>query len=123
MRMLLLALLHLPLLAVSAPSAPSGPEIRVVIIHRPGPRWNPALPVMQQPGIRDHIAHYQALLEQGKLFAGGPFLDGAGGIMISLPGGSLEELKAYAESDPAVKSGLLVVEVHPWLVGLRASGA
>lgn len=113
------ALLGLALPAAAA--QPPQPETRVVILHRPGPAWNPALPFMQQPGLQHHIDYYRAWLKAGKLSLGGPFLDGAGGIMISRPGASIEEVKRFAEQDPAVKSGLLRVEVHPWMVAFRDS--
>lgn len=78
---------------------------------------------MEQPGLGAHVGYYQSLLKEGKLSAGGPFLDGAGGVMISMPGASLAELEAFAGADPTVVSGLLLVEVHPWLVGLRSAVA
>jgi len=51
---------------------------------------------------------------------GGPFLDpSSGGIMIAEPSVSEQELRAFAQEDPAVPSGLLAFEVRPWLAGLR----
>jgi uncharacterized protein YciI len=96
-------------------------DIRFVIVHRAGPKWISGKPMFEQPGLGEHIAHYRQLLEAGKLLAGGPFLDGfAAGMMVSQPGQSEEEIREFAELDPAVKGGLLVAEVHPWLVGMRA---
>ena len=42
-------------------------------------------------------------------------LQDAGGMMVAIKEVSLEELEAFAASDPAVKAGLLVYEVRPWL--------
>jgi hypothetical protein len=32
---------------------------------------------------------------------------------------SKEELEAFAAADPAVQSGLLIYEVHPWLSAME----
>ena len=56
----------------------------------------------------------------------GPFLDGGDlrGLFL-FEVATLEEAKALCETDPAVKAGRLVVEVHPWLgpEGLTFKGA
>lgn len=46
---------------------------------------------------------------------GGPFPDDTGGLMIARSG-SLEEAQRPAAEGPAVRSGLLRTEVHPWMV-------
>ena len=51
-------------------------DIRFVVIHRPGPQWDAGKPIFEQAGLAEHIAHYRQWLQQGKLMAGGPFLDG-----------------------------------------------
>jgi uncharacterized protein YciI len=57
---------------------------------------------------------------QGKLELGGPFLlPDAGGMMVATKEVSQEELEAFAASDPAVRSGLLVYEVRPWLTAME----
>ena len=51
----------------------------------------------------------------GKLVIAGPFADGGDlrGLFIFRVE-TLEEAKALAEQDPAVKAGRLVLEWHPW---------
>lgn len=94
-------------------------DIRFVIVHRPGPDWVAGKSMFELPGLGEHIAHYRKLQAQGKLLAGGPFLDGfAAGMMIPQAGLSRQEIGDFAQADPAVKSGLLLAEVHPWLVGM-----
>jgi hypothetical protein len=39
-------------------------------------------------------------------------------MMIPNAGVSEEEITLYAAEDPAVKSGLLLAEVRPWLIGM-----
>jgi uncharacterized protein len=53
--------------------------------------------------------------ESGKLLVAGPFMDGGdlrGMFVFRVE--TLEEAKALAEQDPAVKAGRLVIEWHPW---------
>jgi uncharacterized protein YciI len=51
---------------------------------------------------------------------GGPFIDAsAGGMMIPEAGLTEAEVRAFAESDPAVKSGLLKAEIRPWMIGMK----
>jgi uncharacterized protein len=64
---------------------------------------------------KDHLANIQKMFDDGKLVIAGPFTDNGDirGIFI-LKVGSMDEAKALAAEDPAVKAGLLVLEVHPW---------
>jgi uncharacterized protein YciI len=99
----------------------SRPPTCLVVFHHPGPAWQPGVPVFEQPGLQAHVDHYRVLLQNGQLGAGGPFLDEqGGGMMVAKPGMSHDELLAFAESDPAVKTGLLRVAVRPWMPAMRA---
>ena len=101
------------------PSA-STRDVRYVVMHTPGPRWEAGKGMFDQPGIRDHVEHYRKWLQAGKLDLGGPHLDArGGGMMIPVAGLALDEITKFAEEDPAVKSGLLVAVVRPWLIGMR----
>jgi uncharacterized protein YciI len=94
-------------------------DVRFVVLHSPGPKWLPGKILFEQAGVREHVEHYRKFLEAGKLALGGPHLDGkAGGMMIPAAGVSEEEVAKYAAEDPAVKSGLLLAEVRPWLIGM-----
>jgi len=96
-------------------------DIRFVVFHRPGPKWDPGKSMFEQDGVREHVEHYRELLTQGKLSFGGPHVDeGGGGMMIPAAGVSEEEVRRFAEADPAVRSGLLLAEVRPWLIGMSA---
>jgi uncharacterized protein YndB with AHSA1/START domain len=59
------------------------------------------------------------LHQEEKLLAGGPFLDSSGGMMVPVDGTSLEEIKNFAKADPAVKNGLLTLEIKPWMVAME----
>jgi uncharacterized protein YciI len=60
-----------------------------------------------------HLAYLESLKEQGKIFAMGPFADGAGGLVIDIAD-SLEEAKEMAEKDPYVVEGVRRLEMHEW---------
>ena len=94
-------------------------DIRHVVFHTPGPAWLPGKSMFEQPGVREHVAHYRQWHAAGKLELGGPHLDAAGGgMMIPVAGMSEADVVRFANEDPAVKSGTLVVEVRPWLIGM-----
>jgi len=62
-----------------------------------------------------HMAHLTKMGAEGKMCIAGPLMDDTDirGICVYNVG-SLEEAKKLAEEDPAVISGRLVVEIHPW---------
>ena len=62
-----------------------------------------------------HVAHVMSLLESGKAIIAGPLTDKGeiAGIYI-LRGKTAEEARGWTESDPAVKAGHFVAEMHPW---------
>jgi uncharacterized protein YciI len=65
--------------------------------------------------------HIEFLLDQdskGRIFARGPFSDGAGGLVI-YQAESLEEAQQLAESDPYVVGGARRLELHPWEMAPR----
>ena len=95
-------------------------DVRYVVLHNPGPQWDKAKGPFEQPGLQEHINHYRKLLQDGKLELGGPFMDSAaGGMMIPAAGLGEDEIREFAQDDPAVRSGLLRAEVRPWLIGMR----
>ncbi len=120
-----LTVLLMPALALAgafalAQGAAPARDVRFVIVHKPGPAWIAGKSPFEQPGIQAHIDHYRQLHAQGKLVLGGPFVDAtAGGMMVPEAGLAEQEIVDFAQADPAVKSGLLQVEVRPWLVGMK----
>jgi len=95
-----------------ADAPPSGPLPYQMVLLRLGPAWDPAKPVMQQPGIQDHAALMGKLTREGKLVIGGPFMKEGKIIsafyVLDVP--SAEDARKIAESDPAVTGKLMEIE-------------
>jgi uncharacterized protein YciI len=84
---------------------------------RRGPKWTGEKTPETEKIQAAHMANINAMAKTGKLVIAGPFEkagDYAGVFVFNVS--SLDEAKALAESDPAVRAGRLVVDVHPWLV-------
>jgi uncharacterized protein YciI len=80
-----------------------------------GPKWTPGETPELQRLQEEHLANIRRLADSGKLLLAGPFTDG-GDLrgMFVFKVDSMEEAKALADGDPAVKAGRLRVELHPW---------
>jgi uncharacterized protein len=65
----------------------------------------------------DHLWHIRRMMDEGKMLAAGPLMKSGElrGIFV-FDTESMEDAKAWTEADPAVKAGLLIVEIHAWLV-------
>lgn len=70
-------------------------------------------PELNQTYRSQHLAYIDELDQQGKIFAKGPFADGAGGMVIYIAD-SLEEAREMAENDPYVSEGVRRLELHEW---------
>lgn len=62
-----------------------------------------------------HMDNISRMADEGQLVVAGPFLDNGDyrGIYV-FNVATVEEAKALTESDPLIKSGGLVMELHPW---------
>ena len=81
--------------------------------RKEGDDKNPEIQELQKA----HIANIQRLAAMKKLLVAGPFGDNGDlrGIFVFRVG-SLEEAQSLCATDPMVKAGRLVVELHPWQI-------
>ena len=65
---------------------------------------------------RGHLENINRLAASGKLNVAGPFLDEGDirGIFV-FDCSTEDSVKTMLESDPAISSGRLVYEIHPWM--------
>jgi len=100
------------------PAQPFKQKTYYLAFLRHGPKWTPEKTPETEKLQAEHMANINAMAKTGKLVIAGPFENGGeyAGIYI-FKVGTLDEAKQLAESDPAVRAGRLVTDVHPWLLG------
>ena len=120
----LLALLSLTLLfagpaAGSLKAQQAKPQFKLVQFYmgllKKGPGWTAVQTDTTTQLHQKHVAYLRSLLESGRAMIAGPLTDDQNlrGVII-YRASSADEAKAWAEADPAVVAGHLVVEMHPW---------
>lgn len=63
--------------------------------------------------LEDHKAYLQKYIDEGKIYAKGPFLDHTGGLVIYSTG-SLEEARQILENDPVIIHSSRTYELKEW---------
>ena len=93
---------------------PYGMKPYVLALLKEGPNRNQDSATAEQLQ-RAHLDNIFRMAEEGKLVIAGPFLDDTDlkGIYI-FNVATVEEAKALTETDPAIKAGRLIMELHPW---------
>jgi uncharacterized protein YciI len=88
-----------------------------LVLLKKGPSWTPEVTPATQAIQDAHMANIRAMWQAHKLVVAGPVDDQADlrGIFV-FQAATLDEAKAWAASDPAVKAGRLVPVVYPWWV-------
>jgi len=95
--------------------------IYYIYLLKKGPAWTP----QETPEIdalqEAHLANFRRLHEMGKLAINGPLLDSLmeGGEIRgvgALKTDSLGEARELVSTDPMVRAGRLIFEIHPWMV-------
>lgn len=84
-------------------------------ILKKGPKWDATKEADRNSILKQHLGNVISMLNSGKAVIAGPFGDDTGpaGIFI-LRSTAADEARGWVDSDPAVKAGLLVAEMHPW---------
>ena len=98
-----------------------GMDVYHIFLLRKGPTWSPESTPEISALQEDHLANYKRLAEIGKLVLTGPFLDSfatSGEVrgMGILKTDTLQEAEELIATDPMVKVGRLVFELHAWMV-------
>jgi uncharacterized protein YciI len=92
-------------------------QLVFVITYKPGPAWQPGV-AMNRQALGPHAAYWARLARAGCAIGAGPFLDADGGMAL-ITAASADEARAVIAADPAVTSGVFVVEFHQWSPRLR----
>jgi uncharacterized protein YciI len=80
-----------------------------------GAKWTPEVTPETTRIQEAHMANIQRMAAEGKLLVAGPFSDdGALRGMYVFKVSTKAEAEALVQSDPAVQSGRLRFELHPW---------
>ncbi|HEY7113469.1 MAG TPA: YciI family protein [Thermoanaerobaculia bacterium] len=89
---------------------------------RKGPAWSGENTPENRKLQEAHLANILRLANEGKLLVAGPFLDGGDlrGLYV-FKVGTADEAKALVATDPAVASGHLTFELHPWYAAKNIS--
>lgn len=96
-------------------------SIYYVYLLKKGPTWSPDTSPEIAALQEAHLENLRRLVDAGKLVLNGPLLDALQlgdeirGIGV-LKASSLGEAREWIGTDPMVKVGRLVVEVHAWMV-------
>jgi uncharacterized protein YciI/ketosteroid isomerase-like protein len=95
-------------------------EVFLVLLKK-GPAWTAERTDRTKAIQEGHMANIKALWEAKKMIIAGPMGDDGDmrGVFVFQAANRAEAL-ALAESDPAVKAGRLVPEIHSWWVERRA---
>lgn len=98
-----------------------GMTVYYIFLLKKGPTWSPdptpEINMLQQ----EHLANLKRLAEMGKLVINGPLLDSfatSGEIrgIGALKASSLEEAQGLISTDPMVRVGRLIFELHTWMI-------
>jgi uncharacterized protein YciI len=99
-----------------------GMALYYVYLLRKGPAWAPGSTPEIAALQEEHLANLRRLRAESKLVLNGPLLDSLqlGGDIRGigvLKAASMSEAREWIATDPMVKVGRLVFELHAWMVG------
>jgi uncharacterized protein YciI len=103
------------LLAVQLSADEYGMKTYVMALLKRGPRLRMIDSVTATNLQKAHMANISRLADEGKLVIAGPFMDNTDlkGIYI-FDVKTIQEAQKLCETDPAIKAGSLMMELHPW---------
>ena len=103
------------------PAAPPKMEKVYLVLLKKGPAWTAEKTEATKAIQAGHMANIERLWKEKKLIVAGPGGDDGDmrGVFV-FDTDSLDEAKALAASDPAIKAGRLAPEFHSWWVERKA---
>ena len=104
-----------PQAEAEAPTLPSDMKQYWFVMLKKGPKRDHTNEVAKQLQA-GHMANINAYAEKGVLQIAGPFMDDGdwrGIFILDVPDRAAAE--AMCDSDPSVRAGRLVCEIHPWM--------
>ncbi|MCU1268335.1 MAG: hypothetical protein JWM21_4653 [Acidobacteria bacterium] len=119
MSLILSLLLSLNLFASAVFQQKTEPPSKMVEFHmallKKGPKWSDTRTKETELMHQAHMERALSLLQSGQAIIAGPLTDDGeirGIYIFRAP--SADDAKAWANADPAVASGHLIAEMHPW---------
>src|SRR5436190_3898389 len=106
----LLAAVMLLAMPAAAQTAPADAQV-YVFLYRAGPSWKAGRPMGEQ-NLGAHAAYIKKLLDDGRLFAGGP--TGADTGLAIVRAANLEEAQTMLSADPAITTGVFIADLRRW---------
>jgi hypothetical protein len=89
----------------------------LVVLHRSGPAWDPALALEEQSGWPEHASFMDDLVDVGFIVLGGPLEDEVR-VVHAVEAASADQVRATLARDPWSESHLRVASVEPWTIRL-----
>lgn len=117
MAMVLLASMWVELRAEQPSTQPAAVE-RITLyaaLVRPGPTWLANQEAGRRNDMTRHVEYVTRMRAEGKLVLGGPFADGAGGLLV-YRADSIEQARQFMDADPATVEKVFDYDMHPWSV-------
>ena len=90
-----------------------------IVRYSPGSNWDKHVSYYEQRGIKQHLDYLRDLYDRERLLMSGPLVD-LPGSMVIIKGGSLNAVRQFVASDPAVLGKLLESSVSGWKVYLSS---
>src|SRR5688572_26183553 len=103
------------------PAAPPSMAKVYLVLLKKGPAWTAEKTEATKAIQAGHMANMERLWKEKKLIVAGPGGDDSDmrGVFV-FDTDSLDEAKALAASDPAIKAGRLAPEFHSWWIERKA---
>jgi uncharacterized protein YciI len=102
----------------ATPELPPNMKTVYLVLLKKGPTWTPEVTDAVKALQEAHLANIRRLWTEHKMVVAGPTEDPTDtlrGIFV-FEAASLDEAKALAASDPAIKAGRLAADIYPWWV-------